>query len=179
MAEQTKTASEIEALQKRIAEVELETKLLLLTKTEREIALMKAEDAQRHKSNQMRQAELRQLREARQAVINPCRHKSGGRPDNIMKGGGVGSFSIITRAVMPDGVTLFLQCARCRLALYTPERPVGKDATPTKMKQYAEEMDKFNALLEASIDAGFDNIIRPPTFAFKNADGVPMIPARV
>jgi len=178
-----------EQLTQRIAEVELETKLLLLRTAERTNAEAEQHEEQRQKQNQQRQTELAQLRQAREATVRACRHKSGGRPGNILKGGGVGSFSIISRTLMPDGVTLFLQCPRCRMAEYTPEKPVkpvGEAATATaleeykdKLQDYAAAMDRFNGLLEASIDAGFDNFMRGPTFAFKTAEGVPFIPARV
>jgi len=176
-----------EELVQRIAEVELETKLLNLKAAERSNADAEQREELRHRQNQQRQSELAQLRAARLATVRSCRHKSGGRPETILKGGGVGSFSVISRTLMPDGVTLFLQCPRCRMAEYTPEKPVkpvGATAKALedyqdKLEDYAATMDRFNDLLEASIDAGFDNFMRGPTFAFKTEDGVPFIPARV
>ena len=178
-----------EQLTQRIAEVELETKLLNLRSAERSNAEFEQREEQRHKQNQQRQAELAQMRAIRRATVRKCRHKSGGRPENILKGGGVGSFSTISQALMPDGVTLFLQCPRCRMAEYTPEKPAKPtgDAASVKamneyedqLQDYAEAMDRFNELLEASVDAGFDNFLRGPTFAFKNEEGVPFIPVRV
>lgn len=168
-----------EELAQRVAEVDLETKLLGLRAAERSNADYEQREEQRHKQNQQRQGELAQLRKAREDVVRSCRHKSGGRPTNILKGGGPGSFSIVVRTLMPDGVTVLLQCARCRMLEYTPEKPVGKAATADALEQYVARMDRFNGLLEASIDAGFDNFMRGPTFAFKTGEGVPFIPARV
>jgi len=119
-------------------------------------------------------AELEQMRKAQEKTERMCRHRSGGKPTNILKGGGIGSFSIITRAVMPDGVTILLQCSRCRMKRYPPEAHVKLEDP----KRYAMELDDYNALLEASIEADLEPL-RGPTFTFTNSEGVPVIPRRV
>ena len=189
MAKDTNEPLTGEALAQRIAEVELRTKELNLRAAERANADAEQRELTRSKQNAQRQQELAQLERAHEANVKACRHKSGGRPGNILKGGGVGSFSTITRTLMPDGVTVFLQCARCRMRKYTPEKPVkpvGDAATKEALRRYdaamekwADDMEEFNELHEQSVDAGFDNFMRGPTFAFKNAEGVPFIPARV
>jgi hypothetical protein len=178
-----------EQLQQRIAEAEYETKLLLLRQAERSNADFEQRESQRHRSNEQRQGELNQMIANYHRRVRDCRHKSGGRPDNILKGGGVGSFSTISRTLMPDGVTLFLQCPRCGMKEYTPvppAKPQGSAATKeatakyeSALIAYAKDTSLFDSWLEASVDAGFENYMRGPTFAFKNAEGVPFIPARV
>lgn len=189
MAKETEAPLTGEALQERIAQVELQTKMLNLRAAERANRDFEQRDEINAKQNAQRQKELAQLEQVHEANVRACRHKSGGRPGNILKGGGVGSFSTITRTLMPDGVTVFLQCARCRMRKYTPEKPVkplGDAATKialakyeAALTKYADDLEEFNELHEQSVDAGFDNFMRGPTFAFKTAEGVPFIPARV
>ena len=119
MAEAKRTTEDI---QREIAEVELQTKQFNLAQAKRTNEEFVARDQQRRKANAQRMTELKQGREGRAQLVRLCRHKSGGTPDNILKGGGIGSFSVITRALMPDGVTIFLQCLRCPLNTFCKSR---------------------------------------------------------
>ncbi len=180
MAEAKRTTEDI---QREIAEVELQTKQFNLAQAKRTNEDFVARDQQRRKANAQRMTELKQGREGRAQLVRLCRHKSGGTPDNILKGGGIGSFSVITRALMPDGVTIFLQCLRCPLQMYGRKNqhlePASLKLQKTDPAKYAE-MVEFNRLLELSEDtAPTKNEIRGPTFLFKNADGVPFIPELV
>lgn len=164
----------VEDIQREIAEVELETKRLMLAEQKKRNAEFIAAEEQRHKSNKQRMTELEQGRKTMDATQRKCRHMSGGKPSNILRGGGVGSFSILTRAIMPDGVTVLLQCSRCRLKLYPPTER-DKKADP---KKYLDDLKRYNELLEQASETDLEPL-RGPTFLFKNAEGVPLIPERV
>lgn len=166
----------VEEIKKEILRVDLDTKLLQLGRAKKDNAAFEANEEQRHRSNQQRMNELEAGRQGRHVIIQDCRHRSGGGPTNILHGGGIGSFSLITRAVLPDGVTLFLQCPRCRLALYTPQPKTRQ----YWFKSYEEELAYYRKLLEQSIEEGIQfNETRGPTFMFKNEEGVPIVPKRV
>ena len=133
-----------------------------------------ASEEQRRTSNKRRMTELAEGRRVMEATQKKCRHMSGGKPGNILRGGGVGSFSILTRALMPDGVTVLLQCSRCRLKLYPPtEREKKEDP-----KKYLADLKHYNELLDQANEADLEPL-RGPTFLFKNAEGIPFIPERV
>ncbi len=170
-------------MRERILENDFKTSERKLRAAEREEARYEQEEALRHKKNTTRQKELADGRRTMAAIQKACRHMSGGKPGNVLKGGGIGSFSIITRYKMPDGVTYLLQCARCRMMLYTPTKPAKAEFDKpalfeAAMKAYEVEKAHFDELFEKSMDAGLEEM-RGPTFMFKNADGVPVIPARV
>lgn len=171
----------LEEIQREIAEVELETKQLNLAEARDRNEKFKQAEATRHKHNRQRQSELKQTDAGQKAIIRACRHKSGGSPTNVLKGGGIGSFSILTRALMPDGVTVFIQCARCPLKIYfrdltAPEEAKLKKGDPEKYETYLEG----KRLFEISKDQGIEHAeLRGPTFFFQNSEGVPVIPDRV
>ena len=174
--EQPDTEMSVEEIQREIALVELQTKRLGLAEAKKRNAEFEATETRRHEANKKRMDELAEGRRNHENVIKTCRHKSGGTPKNILKGGGIGSFSLITRAIMPDGVTILLQCPRCRMMKYPPE-PSLKKANPNL---YLEELTEYNRLLEESTDNGIEHAeMRGPTFMFKNAEGVPIVPERV
>jgi len=166
----------VEDIQREIAEVELETKRLLLGQARKSNEEFNAREAQRHAANKKRMAELEAGRKNHEATVAQCRHRSGGNPTNPLKGGGIGSFSVISKAIMPDGVTILLQCPRCRMKKYTPSAKLKREHP----EQYLKEMEEFNRLLAESNDSGPEhNETRGPTFMFTNAEGVPIIPERV
>ncbi|HEV2099327.1 MAG TPA: hypothetical protein VGR45_10420 [Stellaceae bacterium] len=167
-------AMSTEDLQKHILRVELHTKMLQLAQAARSNEQYEEAERRRRAANRQRMKELKDARLAQERIERSCRHRSGGTPDNILRGGGIGSFSTVTRAIMPDGVTVFMQCPRCRLKRYTPEVHL-KHEDP---KRYAKELDEYNELLEASIENGLAPL-RGPTFTFTNSEGVPIIPRRV
>jgi hypothetical protein len=165
------STDDMEALQFRIAQAQLRTAEINLVKAERENALWEQNEEARHKANEERQGILANLRRIYYSTVKSCRHKSGGRPTNILKGGGIGSFSIISRALMPDGVTWFLQCPRCRMKEYSPSLAL-KASNP---KEYEKAQERFEELWEASMDSGLEHM-RGPTFQYTNEHGVPFIP---
>ena len=164
----------VEELDRQIKRVELHTKMLQLAQAARSNEQYEEAERRRHAANKQRMQELNDARLAQERIERSCRHRSGGTPDNILRGGGIGSFSTVTRAIMPDGVTVFLQCSRCRLKRYTPEAHLKKEDP----RRYAKETDEYNDLLEASIENGLAPL-RGPTFTFTNSEGVPVIPRRV
>lgn len=195
MPEKIKT---VEELNRELLEVQLETARVGLEEAKRKNADYKVAEARRHEHNRQRQAEIEQGQKTRAMIVKRCRHKSGGSPTNIARGGGKFSFSLITRAIMPDGVTEFLQCSRCPLKLYGRERGAAEEKTMEKAaKKAAEERLEHNPkskflspaeqawtdhqlwkeLREVSIEEGLEHgITRGPTFMFQNENGIPIIP---
>lgn len=169
------TKEEMEEIQQEILETELETKRLGLAKAQRDNAEYVANEEQRHRKNRQRMAELKTGRETKWAIIQGCRHKAGGTPKNIQRGGGIGSFSVLSKAVMPDGVTALYQCPRCRLMMYTP----SKKQRQLWFQTYEAEMAYYSKIKEQCEEEGIqDNETRGPTFLFQK-DGVPIVPERV
>jgi hypothetical protein len=165
-----------EELQCEILRVQLETSALALEEAKARNVEFRTLARRRREANQQRMTELRQVRRARETTIQMCRHRSGGSPTNILKGGGIGSFSVLTIATMPDGITQLIQCQRCPLSMYTPE----KRNRQLWFASYEEELTYFRKLVETSREFGIQhNETRGPTFMFKNEDGVPFIPERV
>lgn len=175
----------LEELQLEIAQVELQTKTHQLKKAKADNDDLEAKEIRRHEANRLRMSELAQGQRNHAATVKACRHKSGGTPKNILKGGGIGSFSIISRTVLPDGVSVLLQCPRCRMIMYPPTPPAKElEAKNAKLfaaaeKQYAIDKVVYAKLIEESEDQGLEHAMRGPTFLFKNAEGVPIIPERV
>lgn len=176
MAKPEEAPRSLEDIQREIADVELETKRLSLAQAKRDNQAFVENERRRKEQNKTRMAELAQAQRNHEAMVKTCRHRSGGNPGNVLKGGGIGSFSIITRVIMLDGVTIMLQCSRCRMKLYPPTDAL-KEASPEK---YLEDLKEYNRLLEISREEGIENAeLRGPTFMFKNRKGVPIIPERV
>jgi hypothetical protein len=174
-AEEEQDPRTLDELQREIAKVELRDKQLKLKQTQRSLDEYEEAERRRHLANQQRMDELKSAQQQRFAVIRNCKHKSGGSPHKIHRGGGKNAFSIITRAKMPDGVTILLQCSRCRLMMYTPE--TGK--RQLWFKTYAQELEYYEKLMDTSVEDGIENCeTGGPTFLFKK-NGVPFIPERV
>ena len=171
-------AMSLDEIQREIAQVQLQTARLGLAEQKKTNAEFIQKEAARREANKRRMDELQVARNNRYATIRECRHRSGGNPKRILRGGGKNSFSLISRSVMPDGVTVLLHCQRCRLALYTP---VENGSRQLWFKTYAEEQAYYEKRLEESIEEGCSehNEQRGPTFMFQNAQGVPVVPARV
>ncbi len=171
----------LEEIQREVAEVDLQTKQLQLGEAKKRNEMFLAAEETRKRGNRQRQSELAQGRRAQETVVKACRHKSGGSPHNILRGGGIGSFSILTRALMPDGVTRLIQCSRCRLKMYfrllmPPEEAKLKKGDPEKYDLYLEG----KRLFDVSTDQGIEHAeLRGPTFFFQNEQGVPIIPEMV
>lgn len=171
----TEKNKSMEELQREIAETELKTKQLLLRQAQKSNADFEAAEERRHESNRLRMAELKQGRENHARIVKLCRHRSGGRPQDILKGGGIGSFSVISRVLLPDGVTKVLFCPRCAMIMYPPEKSLAKQDP----KKYAEELEEYSRLLAISEEEGLEFAeTRGPTFFFTK-DGVPFVPERV
>lgn len=175
MAKIEETKRTTEEINREIAEIELETKRLMLAEQKKRNAEFSEAERRRSDANQKRMNELEQARKNQQRIVRACRHKSGGTPNNLLRGGGRFSFSLISRSIMPDGKTILLQCPRCRMMKYPPEKTL-MNSNP---QLYAEELAEYNKLLQMSIDEGIeDSELRGPTFLFENTEGVPFIPER-
>ena len=178
MAKKENEEKSLDQIQREIAELDLQTKQLNYAEAKKRNELFLQHEEQRHLHNRQRQSDLAQERAAHAATVEECRHKSGGSPTNILKGGGIGSFSTISRAMMPDGVTFLLQCPRCRMMEYfrrlTPkaEKLLAK-GDPEKYEHYMKVKDLF----DTAIDEGLEHAItRGPTFFFQNEQGIPVVP---
>ena len=170
-----KNNKSLEDLQREIAETDLKTKQLQLRQAQKANADFEAAEEQRHANNRRRMSEMKQGRENHEAIVKRCRHRSGGRPQDISKGGGIGSFSIITRIVLPDGVTKVLFCSRCGMVKFPPPKALEQE-DPSK---YRAALDEYNSLLATSEEDGLEyGESRGPTFFFQK-DGVPFVPDRV
>ena len=165
-----------EELQAEILRVELETKTLQLAEARQRNHDFIEVEKRRRQANQQRMTELETGRKTRERIIKICRHRSGGTPKNILKGSrSAGSFSLLTRAILPDGKSVLIQCPRCRLMAYPPNPSLKKEDP----KRYAQELEAYNSLLEQSIEEGLEHAeTRGPTFLFER-QGVPIIPDRV
>ena len=162
----------VEDLQREILEVELQTKEIMLAQAKQNNAEYEAKEQRRHAMNRQRMNEMAEGRRNRAAVVKECRHKSGGTPANILRGGGIGSFSIISRVLLPDGVTRVLQCPRCRMVMYPPTAKLKADDP----QAYLAQLQEYNRLLEISRESGLEFAeTRGPTFFFQK-DGVPIVP---
>lgn len=180
----------LEQMQREITETDLETKRLQLAEAKSRNAHFAQTEETRRKTNQQRQEEFKHTAASTRATQKDCRHKSGGSPTNIHKGGGKFSFSLLTRTIMPDGKTELIQCQRCFLKLYGRER-TGAEIAKLKALDAADEKKGGTAtryedhlwwvkLRETSIEDGIpDNVMRGPTFTFQNAEGVNFIPELV
>ena len=180
----------LDQIQREIIETDLQTKQLQLAEAkDRNAKFMQAEETRR-KSNSQRQTELKQGAANKRKAQKGCRHKAGGSPSNIHRGGGKFAFSLLTRAIMPDGKTELIQCQRCSLKLYGRER-TSAEVAAMKAADAADEKKGIPAtryedhqwwlkLRETSIEDGIpDNVMRGPTFNFQDADGVNFIPEMV
>lgn len=160
----------LEELQLRVMRMQMHRETLLLGKAEQDQKAWEAREAQRHRDNAMRQTEMAQIASNRKAIIGGCRHRQGGFRHKLYSGDGK---SCVSKFVMPDGVTNFLQCSRCRLKFFTPHRKL-QEREPA---EYDRQMVIYARLMELHEESGLD-MIKGPTFTFVK-DGVPFIPEMV
>lgn len=158
---------------------ELQRRLLLVQNEQAVIGLEDAEDVQRRNTaakkqrslqNQQRQSELAQIATMRQQIISGCRHRQGGFRHKLFSGDGK---PCVTKCIMPDGVTAFYQCSRCRLAFYTPH-PNLAQRDPA---EYAKQRAFSDKLEELHQESGLD-YLKTPNFTWTK-NGVPFLPERV
>lgn len=157
-----------DAIREEIESVTLETAKLNLEEARERNARLKAEKAERSRKNRQRQAQLANDRETARRVQADCFHQQGGGPEDTLEGDGP---SILTVAIMPDGYSELLQCARCGLALMTPH-PLLKKEDP---KKFAADKKYFDALRKKAKG----NKLQPMqcvSFTFQKDDGTPIIP---
>jgi len=159
----------LEEIQRVIALTELQAKLLDLDRIKDDNARRLAHIEAIRKHNAQIQADMETQQRQLAYAQSICRHRQGGRPQNVYAGDGK---PCIVRTQMLDGFTWLLQCQRCRLKVFTPHPSLKRDAP----EQYATLKGAFDKLWELSSDSGLDEI-RGPTFLFEK-DGVPFIPER-
>lgn len=159
----------LEEIQRVIAVTELQSKLLELDRINDENTRRLAQREALAKHNKQIQQDMEQEQRQLAYAQSICRHRQGGRPQNVYAGDGK---PCIVRTQMLDGHTWLLQCLRCRLKVFTPH--------PLLRRSHPQEYDKLKAaydhLWTLSSDSGLDEI-RGPTFTFEK-DGVPFLPER-
>ena len=160
----------LEEMQRLIAATELQAKILDLDRVKDDNARRLAHKEAVEKHNRQIQADVEAEQARMRFAQSVCRHRQGGKPQNIYAGDGK---ACITRTQMLDGYTWLLQCLRCRIKIYTPH--------PNLKKSHPEEYEKLKGIYDhfwqLSLDSGLDEI-KGPSFLFEK-DGVPIIPERV
>lgn len=159
-----------EELQGAVLRVQLMREMQLLEKTQEEVRRHDENTEAIHLRNEQRQSELNAIRKKQENIQRQCRHKQGGKHQNVLKGDGPPA---VTAARMLDGYTVRLQCQRCRKTVFTPNPKLEADDP----KRYAKELAEYEKFLEMFEDSGMD-MIRGPEFMFMR-EGVPFIPERV
>lgn len=159
----------LEELQRVIALTTLQSNLLELDRIKDDNARRLAHNEAIRKHNVQLQADMESERRQLAYVQSVCRHRQGGRAQNVYAGDGK---PCIVRTQMLDGYTWLLQCLLCRLKVYTPHPALKREAP----EEYATLKTVYDKLWELSSDSGLDEI-RGPTFLFEK-DGVPFIPQR-
>jgi hypothetical protein len=157
----------LQEIQRRIAAADLQAKLLELDRITDENHKRIAKKEALERFNRQIQEDIRSQQKILEYAQSVCRHKQGGRYQNVWAGDGK---PCVSRTQMLDGYTWLLQCLRCRMKILTPH-PALQRSDPEK---YAKNMAIYNKLWELAADSGFDEI-RGPTFIFMK-DGVPFIP---
>lgn len=157
-------------IQRMIAVADLKARMLDLDRIQDENKQRIAKKAALEKFNRQIQEEITSQQKMMAFAQSVCRHKQGGKYQNVWAGDGK---PCVSRTQMLDGYTWLLQCTRCRLKVYTPHPSMQKSAP----ERYAKERAIYDHLWEMASDSGLDEI-RGPTFAFMK-DGVPFIPERV
>lgn len=159
----------LQQIQLVIAKADLQAKLLDLDRIKDDNAKRLAVKKANEDFNRQIQAEIQSQRQILEYAQSVCRHRMGGKYQNVWAGDGK---PCIARTQMLDGYTWLLQCTRCRLKVFTPHPSLAK-ADP---ERYAKEKAAYDKLWELAGDSGLDEI-RGPTFTFLK-DGVPFIPQR-
>jgi hypothetical protein len=178
-------------LQTEILETDLETKRIALEQTREQNAAWKQRRDVSARTNANRQHQFKMDHASqRHAQEHICQHMAGGDADgNPLEGGGKFAFAIVSATLMPDGVTYFMQCPRCRMKLYGRNRPAAEEA---RMAALAREKGPESPEAQAYADhiwfkevfklwqkegLGKKSLMRGPTFGFNRVeDGAPVIP---
>jgi hypothetical protein len=160
----------LEELQLRVARMQAHREIMLLGKAEHDQKVWEAREAERHKRNSERQVEMKRNSANKAQIQKMCRHRQGGFRHKLYSGDGK---PCITKFIMPDGVTAFYQCSRCRLKEYTPHQNLQK----RNPELYAAKKLLCDKLEELHQESGLD-FIKGPTFAWQK-DGVPFVPEMI
>ena len=160
----------LDEIERLIRLADLQTTMLDLERVREDNASRIAKKLATAKFNRELQENLASEQAKLQWIRDHCRHRSGGYHNDITQGDGK---PCIARTQMLDGVTIMLQCLRCRTKVFTPHPSLLQ----TDPNQYREDMELYKRMLELSYDSGMSEI-RGPTFQFVQ-NGVPIIPVRV
>jgi hypothetical protein len=160
----------LEELQLRVARMQAHQAEISLESTEEQQRIFAAKKAENSRSNALRQAEMKQISASKDALQKMCRHRQGGFRHKLYSGDGK---PCVTKFIMPDGVTAFYQCSRCRLKEYSPHL----DLLKRNPKLYEARRALCDRLEELFQESGLD-FIKGPTFAWMK-DGVPFVPEMI
>jgi hypothetical protein len=156
-----------EELQTRVLRMQAHREVINLEDAEENQRINAARKAERARTNANRQAEMKQISAMHAGIQKMCRHRQGGFRHKLYSGDGK---PCITKFIMPDGVTAFYQCSRCRLKEYTPHPDLQK----RDPELYAARKAFTDRLEELHQESGLD-FIKGPTFAWMK-NGVPFVP---
>lgn len=145
------------------AGVQMETAQIALEQQRETNEDYKQRKAIRARQNAKRQAQMVRDAKVMLALQKTCRHKQGGRHENVQKGDGK---SVLTRSLIFFAGNFLIQCNRCGLSVQRPNPLLKK----LNRKLYEAAMDEYNRLLEMSESNGLEPMLSP-TFEFRNNDG--------
>jgi hypothetical protein len=172
-----KSLAEIEAETKRVM---LETAQIQLEQARESNAQYKAGKEAHSRQNRQRQGQLRADLTDRATVIRGCTHRQGGSPGRERKGTGPSALRVV---ILPDERKLVM-CANCPLRVFSPlaslknpQRMRGETAADAKERvtRYTQELEEFEKLVTQSQDqltpeaAGAMHCGK--TFSFQGRDG--------
>lgn len=177
-------------MQQQLEEVQLKTAQMNLKIAERELQRFEATERSKSSQNAQRQAELASKVQGRARVAAQCAHRQGASQKNRYKGKGD---TTLKKVRMPDGFTVLIHCAICRLAKFSPH-PYDQNLEPQKdfrtgkMETAAEararvakwkaDTEAFNELLEKSEESKSDEYSSTMdcgnTFEVKDSKGMPV-----
>src|SRR5271156_3834310 len=107
----------VEELQTRILRMQATREMLNLEDAEEQQRVSISAKRERSIRNAQRQDEMKQISAMHANIQAGCRHRQGGFRHRLYTGDGK---PCVTKFIMPDGVTAFYQCARCRLKEFSP-----------------------------------------------------------
>jgi hypothetical protein len=170
--QEKQTPEEIEAenqlLQQQVLKVQLETAQIALEQQKEQNEQWKARREATSRNNKRRQAQLARDRKVMTATQRACRHRQGGRHENIKRGTGASS---LTRSEIFFQGNFLIQCNRCGLKMQRPHPLLRK----IDRKLYDKAMEEYNYLLAQSEENELEPM-HSTTFTFTRDDGTPIIP---
>lgn len=164
-------------LQREVLEAQLETAKINLEQSKDQSAAYRQRKEVCRKANESRQRGFAAKRESLKALQHRCQHMAGGEAGgDPCEGGGKFAFSTLSCTIMPDGVTMLLQCPRCRLMIYGRTRSAQDEARLQGKALEDHLWWKELYTLYRKEGLGKKALMRGPTFNFTRPDGTSAVP---